>query len=84
MHMGVVATLTEQEPKLLPREASAMDLARESLSRWHGKGGVFRRHVPHLASISKSAGRGIGYFEDEKAKSVFDQLGEEVYASWLE
>jgi cellulose biosynthesis protein BcsQ len=80
-HAGIVASLTDVSA-LRGYETAAMEDAKSALSRWHGKGVVFARNVRYFASLSRAAGRSIGYLEDSEVRSVFDALGDEVAAAW--
>lgn len=79
--IGIVACLTDVST-LRPYEQKAMDDARLALAHWNGKGQVFKRNIRYFASLSKTAGRTIGYVEDADVKTVFDELGKEIGNAW--
>ena len=79
---GIVTSISMQS-KLTEYEAAAMQDAKQALSGWHGASGqVFNRNVRHFASLSKAAGKSIGYIDDSAVKQVFNELGEEIATAW--
>jgi cellulose biosynthesis protein BcsQ len=78
---AVVASLTDVSV-LKPYEQAAMDDAKAHFSQWHGRGVVLTRNVRYFASLSKAAGKSIGYIDDRAVKAVFDELGAEVAQTW--
>jgi cellulose biosynthesis protein BcsQ/regulator of replication initiation timing len=78
---AIVASLTDVSV-LKPYEQLAMDDAKAQFSQWHGRGVVLARNVRYFASLSKAAGKSIGYIDDRAVKAVFDELGAEVAQTW--
>jgi cellulose biosynthesis protein BcsQ len=78
---AIVASLTDIST-LKPYEQVAMDDAKAQFSQWHGRGVVLARNVRYFASLSKAAGKSIGYIDDKAVRTVFDELGAEVAQTW--
>ena len=75
---GVVASNTYQQV-LNDDERASAESAKLALAGWHGRSHMFTRNIPHLAALSRSAGRGIGYVDDRnKARKFFNELGGEI------
>ena len=55
-----------------------MEIARSNLELWHGQGQILNTSVRHFSSLSRAAGRQLGYLEDNQVRILFDALGEEV------
>jgi cellulose biosynthesis protein BcsQ len=81
-HVGVVTSMSA-ETTLKNYEIAAMQDVKQGLSQWNGSPGrVFNRNIRHFASLSRAAGRNLGYIEDAAVRGVFNELGEEVSAAW--
>jgi cellulose biosynthesis protein BcsQ len=78
---AIVASLTDVSV-LKQYEQSAMNDAKAQLAQWHGRGMVFERNIRYFASLSKAAGKSIGYIDDREVRAVFDELGAEVAKAW--
>jgi cellulose biosynthesis protein BcsQ len=77
-NIGVIVSMSELD-KLKPYETAAIGDARLALAHWNGLPGViFNRNIRHFSSLAQAAGKQIGYVEDAKVRSVFDQLGSEI------
>lgn len=74
---GVVGNLTKQT-KLNKDEASALGEAKLALAQWQGDSCAFNTTIRHFVSLSRAAGRNLGYLEDKDVASLFDKLGAEI------
>lgn len=75
---GVVANLTKLEPYLLDGEESRRLEIVETLRQYESRAKVFDRHVPHREDIAESAGLGFAYHRSDRAREIFDRLGDEI------
>ncbi len=75
---GVVANLTKLEPYLLDGEESRRLEIVETLRQYESRAKIFERHVPHREDIAESAGLGFAYHRSERARAIFDRLGDEI------
>lgn len=74
----VVPSLT-QATKLRDDERSAIEEARVLLSNWSGNAYITDTFVRHFPTLSKIAGREIGYIADKRwVAPAFDALGDEI------
>jgi len=74
---GLVPSLTKVS-KLNKTELESLEIAKLSLSEWHGKAHVFSQNIRHFASLSRAAGQSVGYLDDKPVRTVFDKLGAEI------
>lgn len=80
--IGIVTSMS-MNARLTDYESTAMQDAKQALSGWHGApGNVFNRNIRHFASLSRAAGKSIGYIEDSAVRQVVNELGEEIASAW--
>ncbi len=78
--VSVVPSLT-QGTKLRPDEEDARSEVSLALTNWSGTAGITKAFIRHFPTLSKIAGRDVGYISDRRyARPAFDALGAEVSA----
>lgn len=76
----IVPSIT-QETTLRAEEEAALKEARLALANWSGTSYITDAFVRHMPTLSKIAGREIGYVSDKRwIRSVFKKLGDEISA----
>ncbi len=75
--LGIVGTMTQQQNNLHHWEQKAIERIHDEMI-WVPMRGVFNRHIPHKAAISKAAGQGFVFNTDEDVKRWFEELGREI------
>ena len=60
-------------------EEAALQEAKIALSRWSGDAYITDARIRHFTTLSRVAGRDIGYLTDKRyVKPAFDALGSEI------
>jgi cellulose biosynthesis protein BcsQ len=77
-NVSVIPSLT-QESKLRPDEEAALAEASLALTNWSGASNITKAFIRHFPTLSKIAGREVGYISDKRyVKPAFDNLGDEI------
>lgn len=75
--LGVVGSMTHQEPSLMGWEENAKNDINAQME-WVPAMPVLDRYIPRRAAIASNAGEDIAYFVDQDVQHVFNQLGREI------
>lgn len=77
-NVSVIPSLT-QEFKFRPAEEAALAEASLALTNWSGASNITKAFIRHFPTLSKIAGREVGYISDSRyVRPAFDSLGDEI------
>lgn len=75
---GIIPTITQMEPRLVPRETEALELVRAGAEAWDPtRDFIISRHLPKKADIARAAGEDVAY-NTASLRQIFDPIFDEV------
>jgi cellulose biosynthesis protein BcsQ len=74
---AIVGTLTMYSA-LTADELASREGLQMGLAYWGAESHIINRNIRHFTALARSAGKEIGYLEDNAVRRVFDELGTEI------